>query len=86
LLHERIFIADRWNQGFLDCTGTGPADKVQKASGLVVRSRCPGTAKWLLAYNRPGGLIVYVEIACGVAELFHGKVNGLSVGCKNSTG
>lgn len=53
---------------------------------LVIGTRCPATAKGLLAYHSTSWFIVDVKVAGAVYEFSLSKVNGLSVLRENGTG
>src|SRR5436190_5204863 len=66
--HERIAKGGGGREGLLDRAGGDPAVKVEKTPGLVVRSRASRAPEGLLADDRPRWLVVYVEVAGGVAK------------------
>ena len=58
----------RRDERLLDRPGRGPAQQVQRRTGLVVGARCAGAAERLLADDGPGGFVVDVEVPGGMPE------------------
>src|SRR6266404_4991818 len=68
LRHERIPWITWGHVVLLDRPGAGPADQVEHAAGLVVGAAGTAPAEWLLAHDGPGGFVVLVKVAGGVAQ------------------
>src|SRR6266540_3994007 len=68
LRHERIPGIARRDEVFLDRPGTGPADQIEQAPGLVVRAAGSRAPEGLLADHGSRRLVVAIEVAGGVAQ------------------
>src|ERR1700679_3848414 len=66
--HVRVPVVGRRDEQLLDVAGADPADQVEDRAGLVVGAAGPGTAEGLLPDDRPGRLVVDVEIAGAEAQ------------------
>src|SRR5262245_23513416 len=64
----RVAVVRRRDERFLDRTRTPPAQQVQRRAGLVVRARRTRAPERLLTHDRPGRLVVDVEVAGGEAQ------------------
>lgn len=70
----------------LDGAGRHPADQVEDASGLVIRSRHPSTTERLLSHDSSGRLVVDVEISCGIGKFLVHAMDHVAVLCKDTSG
>src|SRR5512147_724424 len=61
--HERVAVVAGRAEGLLHGAGAHPADEVELRAGLVVGPRGARAAERLLSHDRPGGLVVDVEVA-----------------------
>src|ERR671937_1597068 len=84
--HERIAVVRRRDERLLDRPRADPADQVPHRARLVVRARRPRAAERLLADHRAGRLVVDVEVAGRVAELFLGEVERAALAREDGTG
>ena len=84
-LKETVGPIVRRSKRFLDGTWADPAQKVERASRLVVGPATTGTAKGLLSNNGPGGLVVDVEVSSAVSKGSNGGLNVSAVGGKDGT-
>src|SRR5919201_557544 len=67
--HEGIAVVGRRDERLLDRARADPANQVPHRARLVVRPRCARAAERLLPDDRPGRLVVHVEVAGGVLRL-----------------
>jgi len=66
-------------EGFFDGSRGDPSFEIEPAAGFVVCAGCPCSAERLLGDDGARGLVVYVEIASGVAQRVHRLYNGSAV-------
>ena len=66
--HVGVAVVLRRVERLLDGARRGPAQQVLRRAGLVVRAGRPRAAEGLLPDDRPGGLVVDVEVARGEAQ------------------
>src|SRR5690349_10949238 len=82
----RVTPFDRWFQCLLYGPRRHPTLQVQNRSRLVVGAASPRAAKWLLADNSAGRLVVDVKVAGGKAKYFADPFDDCPVGREHRTG
>ena len=71
---------------FLDGTWADPAQKVERASSLVVGPATTCASEGLLSNNGAGRLVVDVEVSSAVPKGSNGRLDVSAVGGKDGTG
>src|SRR5262245_44792726 len=84
--HVRIGVVAWRVEGLLDGARRDPSDQVVPRAGLVVGATGARAAEGLLTDDRPGGLVVDVEVARRVPQLLAGPVHRPPVGRKDRAG
>ena len=85
IANKWIFVITGSIKGLFDGLWAGPADEVEVGSCLVVRTAGTCTAKGLLANHSASGLVVIIDVACGILEYLCTLTQGLAVVGKNGT-
>ena len=67
LSHVGVAVIAWWCEVLFHRAWADPTDQVPLAASFVIGAGCTGATEWLLSDNRPGGLVVDVEVACSVA-------------------
>src|SRR5437868_11277169 len=86
VFHVRVAVVDRRRVCLLDHAWADPADQVEERPGLVVGAGSAGAAEWLQPDDRPSRLVVDVEVARRVDELFGCLANCLPVSREDRAG
>src|SRR5437899_61140 len=84
--HEWIAVVGGRHERLLDRARAYPTDEVPQRAWLVVCAASPCAAERLLADDRAGRLVVDVEVAGGVAQLFVGEIDCFALARKDRSG
>src|SRR5437868_12873310 len=68
IFHERVTVLGRRCVGLLDDSRTHPADQVEDRARLIIRARRARATEGLQADDRPGRLVVDVEVPSRVHQ------------------
>ena len=66
--HEGVAVVLGRIESLFDGKRAGPADQVERGTGLVVGAGFAGAAKRLLAHHRAGGFVVDVKVTRGAVS------------------